>query len=330
MTPNTTSKTENQETHYSPVNLSMITGKGSKAFDIYYKTKTFGTTNFVKFATSSPEHLHKLTKIIEEGDTDQEFYISEDDLFLYYEEATQSLRKMVSDPNVPFETKSKKIYSVSRDIMHEFFDNNASNKILHSSESVMEIMDECLSSSAVGFYGITQITNKDYYTYTHSVNVGLYCMTYGIKSQMSPNDIKDLGVGGMLHDVGKSKIDLDIINKKGRLTDEEFDEIKKHTVYGEEILTSMQCYGNSVICMATSHHEQYDGKGYPKGLAKDEIELNARICKVMDVYDALTTKRSYKRAMSPIDALLLMNKEMKNHFDPSIVSSFIQLMGPGS
>ena len=330
MTANTIVKAENQEIGYRPINLSMITGKGSKAFDIYYKTKAFGTTKYVKFASSSPEHLHKITKIIAEGETEEEFYISDDDLFIYYEEATQSLRKVVADPNVPFETKSRKIYNVSRDIMQEFFDNNASNKILHSSESVMEIMDECLSSSEVGFYGISQITNKDYYTYTHSVNVGLYCMTYGIKSQMSPNDVKDLGLGGMLHDVGKSKIDLDIINKKGRLTDEEFEEIKKHTTYGEEILTSMQCYGNSVICMAGSHHEQYDGNGYPKGLAKDEIELNARICKVMDVYDALTTKRSYKKAMAPREALLLMNKEMNHHFDPGIMESFIRLMGPGT
>jgi HD-GYP domain-containing protein (c-di-GMP phosphodiesterase class II) len=330
MTATTTAKTDNQEISYRPINLSMITGTGNKAFDIYYKTDAFGTIKYVKFASSSPEHLHKITKIVDEGETEEEFYISDDDLFIYYEEATQSLRKMVSDPNIPFEKKSKKIYNVSKDIMQEFFDNNASNKILHSSESVMEIMDECLSSSEVGFYGIAKITNKDYYTYTHSVNVGLYCMTYGIKSHMSPNDIKDLGLGGMLHDVGKSKIDAELLNKKGRLTGPEFQEIKKHTVYGEEILTSMQCYGNSVIGMASSHHEQYDGKGYPKGLAKDEIELNARICKVMDVYDALTTKRSYKKAMPPIEALFLMKKEMGPHFDPGIVENFILLMGPGS
>jgi len=88
--------------------------------------------------------------------------------------------------------------------MKEFFDNNASEKILQTSEEVMDIMEQCLSDNEAGFHSLTMITNKDYYTYTHSVNVGLYCMSYGIKTKMGPNDTRDLGLGGMLHDVGKS------------------------------------------------------------------------------------------------------------------------------
>ena len=86
-------------------------------------------------------------------------------------------------------------------------------KILESSEEVMEMMEECMTTAEAGFHGISAITSKDYYTYTHSVNVGLYCMTFGVKKKMSKNDTKQLSLGGMLHDVGKSKIDHALINK---------------------------------------------------------------------------------------------------------------------
>lgn len=322
-------KTEfTEEAQFRPINIAFLKGDAKQPFDIFYKTKLFGTDKFVKFASTHPEHHHKVLRLIEQEDTEQEFYIHEEDLFHYYEHVTQSLREMVDDPQVPFEQKSKKIYNVSKDIMQEFFDYNASSKILRSSEAVAEIMEQCLSSVETGFYGIAQITNKDYYTYTHSVNVGLYCMTYAIKVKMNSNDARDLGLGGMLHDVGKSKIDIGILNKNGRLTDEEFEAIKQHTVLGVELLSSMDCYKNNILCMAGEHHEQYNGRGYPEGLAKDEIELFARICKIMDVYDALTTRRSYKKALNPIEALTIMKKEMTPHFDPSLLNSFILLMGP--
>ncbi len=112
------------------------------------------------------------------------------------------------------------------------------------------------------------------------------------------------------------------------MTEEEFEIVKQHAAFGEDLLGSMGCYGKNILCMAAEHHEQYDGGGYPEGLAKDEIELFARICKIVDVYDALTTNRPYKKAILPIDALTIMKKEMTHHFDPSLLNSFILLMGP--
>ena len=192
----------------------------------------------------------------------------------------------------------------------------------------MSIMDQCLTENEAGFHSISMITSKDYYTYTHSVNVGLYCLAYGLKTKMGPNDTRDLGLGGILHDVGKSMMDVNLINKTGKLTDEEFEIIKTHAPLGKEILESMKCFGTNVIRMAGEHHEKYKGNGYPDGLGEKEISIFARICKVMDVYDALITRRSYKKALAPFDAINIMAKQMRDEFDLEIFANFVRYLGP--
>ena len=316
------------DTSYRKINLEFLNNSGDEYFDIFYKARSYGTVKYVRFATSKPEHHEKIVRLLESGDPLEDFYIQEEDLFKYYRHATTTLRKIVANPEISFEKKAKKVYEVSKNIMREFFEYNASEKILRTSDEVMEIMEECFQDYDISFFGISKITNKDYYTYTHSVNVALYCMTYGVKIKMNRDEVRMLGLGGMLHDVGKSKISNTILNKKGLLTPQEFDTVKNHAPLGGEILNKMKCYAHSVIDMATQHHEKYKGGGYPRGIIGEEISYFARICKVMDVYDALTTRRSYKKAMSPFDTLTLMKKQMSDEFDAKILDNFIQYMGP--
>jgi len=310
------------------INIEYLEVRATQFYDIFYKTSSFGTTRFVKFASNHPTHQHKVRKLIEAGDCNQDFYIHEEDLAKYHQQATHSLRQLINNPQKSLKEKTEKIYDVSKEIMKDFFEYSASGKILQSADEVMDIMEQCLFANDAGFHSISMITNKDYYTYTHSVNVGLYCLTFGIKTKMSTNDTRDLGLGGMLHDVGKSKIDASLINKNGKLTDKEFKVIKNHTTMGKEILESMKCYRTHVIEMADQHHEKFEGHGYPNGLARDEISHFARICKVMDVYDALTTRRSYKKAMKSYNAITIMKGQMRNEFDPEILTNFIRLLGP--
>lgn len=316
------------EEQFRPINLKYLKGDFKERFEIYYKTEAFGNTQYVLLVSADPDHQDKARKLIEEKEGTEEFYIKEGDLSKYFSQATSGLRDMISDPDLSIEDKTKKIYDVSKEIMKDFFEFNASPKILKSSEEVVGIMDDCLSEADADFHAIFEVTANDYYTYTHSVNVGLYCLAYGVKTGMNSNDIRNLGLAGMLHDVGKSNIEPSILNKNGKLTAEEFNVIKGHSAKGQEMLKSIQCYPSCVVNVAGQHHEKFDGTGYPDGLAGEEIEHFARICKVTDVYDALTTRRSYKKALSPFDALVVMNKEMRNEFDLEILGKFIRFMGP--
>ncbi len=319
---------DSNDDQFRLINIEYLEVGATQFYDIFYKTSAFGTPRFVKFASNHPSHQDKVRRLIESGESGQDFYIHEDDLAKYHQQATRSLRQLISSPDKSLKEKTEKIYDVSKEIMRDFFEHSASEKILQSADEVMDIMEQCLFANDAGFHSIAMITNKDYYTYTHSVNVGLYCLAFGIKTKMSPNDTRDLGLGGMLHDVGKSKIDHGLINKNGKLTDEEFKAIKSHTTMGKEILESMKCYRTHVVEMADQHHEKFEGNGYPNGLAREEISNFARICKVMDVYDALTTRRSYKKALKSFDAILIMKNQMKNEFDPNILTNFIRYLGP--
>lgn len=319
---------DNDAAQFRPVNLKYLKGEMKENFDIFYKANSFGTTKFVKLVSADPQHQDKARKLIEEKEGTEEFFIKKDDMGKYFNQATAQLKDMMADPNISLSEKTKKTYEVSKDIMKNYFEVDASPKILKESKGVVEVMDECLSDADANFHSIFSITAKNYFTYTHSVNVGLYCLAYGVKAKMGDNDIRDLGLGGMLADIGKSKIDLNILNKKTNLTAEEIAQVRCHSAYGQEILEDMGCFPTRIIQMAGQHHENYDGSGYPNGLVGEEIAPFARICKLADVYDALTTHRSYKRALTPFDALNVMRKEMKNEFDLKIMGNFIQFMGP--
>jgi HD-GYP domain-containing protein (c-di-GMP phosphodiesterase class II) len=320
---------EKKEDQYRPINTDLLKEGGGEVFDIYYKTSSFGKTEFVKFASSHPSHHKKVRQLIDSGEC-TEFFIHQDDLIKYYHLATEQLRTLISDPAIPLLNKTQKLYDVSKDIMKNFFESTGSEEVLKTSEEVMALTDQCLSEGQAKFDTIKKVINKDYFIYTHSLNVGLYCLVYGINDNMSAVDIRCLGLGGMLHDIGKAQIDSAIINKKGSLTEEEFETIKNHPRLGQEIMESMQCYATNVIRMAGQHHENHKGKGYPNGLVGKDISLFARICKVMDVYDGLTTNRPYKKAVAPFEALITMKQEMMDELDPIILGKFIRYMGPGS
>lgn len=318
-----------KEGQFRPINVNFLKTAGTEVFEIYYKTTTFGNTGFVKFASSHLAHHNKVRQLIDSGEC-TEFFIRQDDLINYYHHATEQLRTMISDPAIPLLEKTQRLYDVSKDIMKNFFENSDSNQVLKSSGEVMALMDQCLTEGQGSFDTVSKIINKNYYIYTHSLNVGLYCLIYGIADKMSATDIRSLGLGGLLHDIGKAKIDSAILNKKGPLTKEEFKIIKTHPRLGQEIMESMQCYATNVVRMAGQHHENYRGKGYPDGLVGREITLFARICKVMDAYDALTTHKSYKKAVAPFEALKIMKNQMADEFDLKILKKFVHYMGPGS
>lgn len=322
--------TETKNRGYCPIDLDMLCKSGMELFDIYYRVNSFRSFTFVRLADSIPEQNDEVERLLQSGEALEEFFVREEDAFKYQRHVSENLRKITADPHISFQEKSKIIYEVSESIMREFFERNASKEVLRSSEHVMGMMADCFKDSESEFYAITQITHKDYSPHTHSVNVGLYCMTYGVKTGLLQDDVRELGLGGMLHDVGKSKIAPEILNKNGFLTNQEFEEAKKHAPYGGEILFDMNCYGQNVVDMANQHHEKFKGGGYPEELEGKEISYFSRICKVMDVYDALTSRRTYKTPANPFDTLALMKRNMADEFDPAILNNFIKFMGPGN
>ncbi len=166
----------------------------------------------------------------------------------------------------------------------------------------------------------------DAYTFTHMVNVSVLSVLIGMQLGLDKDDLFALGQGGLLHDVGKTKIDISIINKRGRLDTEELREIQKHPSYGQDIILQSEINDERIIAPVLQHHEKIDGSGYPYGLKDKKIHFFAKIAAVADIYDALTTVRSYKKAMVPYKAVSIILSMIK-HFDPKVIKGFVNLMG---
>jgi len=166
---------------------------------------------------------------------------------------------------------------------------------------------------------------KDKYTHGHSENVMKYTVILAKHLGLSGKDIEQIKYAGLLHDIGKIGVDEAILNKPGKLTVEEFEQIKRHPVLGSRILENVPFF-ESLIPLIRHHHEFFNGKGYPDGLASQNIPYGARILSVADAFEAMTSNRPYRKALSHDVAFDIMIKEKNNQFDPGIVDSFVEIM----
>lgn len=169
-----------------------------------------------------------------------------------------------------------------------------------------------------------RVEQKDGYTADHCSRIKSLATIVGEHMKLTPQQILDLNLGAFLHDVGKVKIPDSILGKPSKLTDEEYEIIKKHTVYGREILheTGVSLF-KEVGYIVEQHHERYDGKGYPYGLKGDEIKLESYIVSVVDSYDAMTSKRVYSNGRSKEEALAEIKRCSGTMYHPDVVEAFL-------
>jgi len=175
--------------------------------------------------------------------------------------------------------------------------------------------------------GLSRIRIMDKYTFEHSVSISVLLMSFAKSMGMDKDIIKELGTGGLLHDIGKTLTPDEILNKPGKLTDEEFVIMRNHVVESKNILEKTQGLSQIALDVAAQHHERYDGTGYPNGLKGDEISLYGQMASIVDVYDAITANRCYHKGEEPSVVLKLLMKWSNTHFNSELVQKFIQSVG---
>jgi len=179
--------------------------------------------------------------------------------------------------------------------------------------------------------GMTTIKNYDEYTFNHSVNVSIYSLAMGKRLGLSKKTLTELGITALLHDIGKSKIPREVLNKPASLDEEEWGMMKKHPLAGVEIVLNLKQLGEinpRMVVGIFDHHLKSDLSGYPKLFRKKEVSLFGRIIQIADSYDAMTTPRIYKKTpYTPEQALAIMLREKTVHFDPLLLKIFIGLVG---
>lgn len=190
-------------------------------------------------------------------------------------------------------------------------------------EQVETILNEILSHDDT-LLNLTNLRAVDDYTFGHSINVCVLSLIMGTTMGMEEKDLKDLGLGAILHDIGKLFVNQDILNKQGALEQKEYEEIKKHAMLGVAFVNNIADAPKQVIDVIKYHHEWYNGAGYPTGIAGEDISMWARMVAICDVYDALTSDRAYKKKISPQHALEYLICMGDRQFDFSLLKRFIK------
>lgn len=252
----------------------------------------------------------------------EDIYLKKDKENIYLEYLSENVKKLIQANDIPSEKKTMLLYDSAESIVSKVFRERPSRENIALGHDLIENLAVHLTLDAVTSTALLGIFSKDYDTFTHSVQVAVLGMAFCNYLGWSKQEVTDFGIGALFHDVGKSRVEDEILNKPGRLTEDEFEIIKKHTLIGYQQLKNTQTLSKNQLSVPLSHHESMDGTGYPQGLKGDEIHKFARVARIVDCYDALTTKRAYKDAMPSSKALALMGSEMGPSFDMRLLDAF--------
>lgn len=197
---------------------------------------------------------------------------------------------------------------------------------LQEAEKIVNDVLESITRNYNALLGLVKLRSRDEYTYTHCINVGVLAILLARQMGITEEESRKIGLAGLFHDIGKSRIPDEVLNCPRKLTPEEFTIMKKHPEFGLKLI-SLKKIPREITYGIIEHHEKFNGKGYPRGLKGEEISLVGRILTIVDVYDALTSKRVYKDPMLPHQALSLMYTMRDEEFDTHILEQFIRSQG---
>ena len=236
-------------------------------------------------------------------------------------------RSFVQQNSFDIKHRSRYLYDSANRIMRNFLAFPDQREYYTMAVEIAASTTELVLSDAKAFYALVDCASNKYYTYSHSVDVMIYAIGLGQKMGLKKEQLEKLATGALLHDIGKSRIPSEVIDKEGPLSAQEYELVKKHPLYGGEILSELGISDEVILEAVLHHHEKLDGSGYPHGLKGEAISLVAKIVFMADVFAALSTNRSYQDAQKSFEALRIMKSEMAGQFDDRLLKPFILLMG---
>ena len=225
--------------------------------------------------------------------------------------------------------RASRIVNRSREAVYAMFNEARMGKAVDvaKAEGLVEEISLSILRNSTALIDLVRLKTVDDYTYMHSVAVCALMVALARQLRLNKAQVRDAGMAGLMHDIGKMVIDQQILNKPGRLTNEEFDIMKSHPQSGYEILFQAGITDEAVLDVCLHHHEKMDGTGYPKGLQGDQISLYARMGAICDIYDAITSDRPYKSGWCPAESLSKMSEWCNGHLDEKIFRAFVKSVG---
>lgn len=230
----------------------------------------------------------------------------------------------INNPNVSSEQKAKGIKNVAFSAVEGLFTNQDINNAMKDSVVMVQSMVGFVTTHSDALENLLMLSGHSYYTYNHSVNVAVYTIALAQRIfQPSQKELEEIALGAFLHDIGKRYVPISIINKSGKLDDQEWETIKKHPEWGLDMVKDQPSATSIVKAIIHQHHENFNGSGYPQGLEKDQIHPYARVAAVADSFDAMTSKRAYSEPLSVETAIQILQRSRAIRYDPKILGGFM-------
>ncbi len=310
------------KTNFIPINLELLRIDTILGVDLFITTRQ----GFVLYRSSKVPFNDRVRRnLIDHGV--MTLFISNQDSDKFARYIENNLPGILADPSVAPEKKRQLLYESSINIARDLIQNPTSPDVIKRSSNVVKSMIDLHLKDEGGFKKIVELMPLDYSLVNHCANVATYSVAIGKALGISKTDLYELGLGAMLHDIGKSRIPKSILYKPDRLTADEFKVIQEHVLHGLDIASSNPVIPKNALTPILWHHERLSGHGYPYGKEYDEIPLFGMITAVADSFDAMTTKRVYQDSITTYKTLEILLSE-SDSYDPRVVYEFIKLMSP--
>jgi putative nucleotidyltransferase with HDIG domain len=305
------------------VSLSWLVPGSTIDFDLYRKGDDAGFTVY----KGRGDRLGEWDRRRLESIGVRRLYIDISDRIALDRYLSQNAPVFVEQNTFDLSQRSRYLYDSANRIMRNLLAYPDDKEYMQMAVEIAESTVDLFLGDPKAFHALVLCASHKYYTYSHSVDVMIYSIGLGQKMGFSRSHLKRLAGGALLHDIGKSKIPIEVIAKEGPLSEKEYALMKQHPLFGEEILRELGVNDSLMIDVVLHHHERLDGSGYPHGLKAGAISTEAQLVFVADVFAALSTHRSYQNAKKTFEALSIMKNEMAGQFDEKLLKPFILLMG---
>lgn len=306
-----------------PVSLATLANETVAGFDLYMRPSQ--SDSVVLFCSGNePIDIDRIRELFDDGIS--KLFIDRNDREHYQLYLRDHWRETVDDQAQPIENRMAVMGEVIRDVLSEKFQQANVSEIVESSKQLGAGTAQLLCEKPIVLRELFHVLHHDYATFTHSANVSCYAVLLAKELGFSDEELSDIAVGGLLHDLGKLEIDERILTKPSRLDEMELREIRKHPGAGFSQLASREDLNQGQLMMVYQHHERLDGSGYPVGCLENEIHPWAKLCAIVDVFEALTSVRPYRQPMQHATALAVLNKGEGHEFEKEMLKCWRKLV----
>ena len=305
------------ETDVIPISLATLDPTSAVGIDLYLRSPQ--TEEYKLFRGAEfPMSPRDLAKLRARGI--KQLYIQRENREHYQNYLRQIASSDPAGAAAEYSVRLAAVNEVVRDVLESDFARADNDRMVESAIELGSITSDLITHDEFAAADMLRVLHHDYATFTHSANVAFYAGMLAEAMGLPAEDIQLIVAGGLLHDFGKLEIDERILCKPGRLDDEEFRVIRSHPITGFRKLARREDLTAGQLMMVYQHHERIDGGGYPTGCMGDEIHLWAKICAVVDVFEALTSHRPYRSPMPRVRALDILVRDSGTAFDPEILT----------